>query len=233
MSYGDAGARKDNLPAVSSSSHHPHTNGCLRPLKKPITIASLCLRPGRQQSGLSIENLITLTEAGPASAFITLTIEVLMNSRKNLAAIMHLAACLVILTGIAVAQATANPNPGLVGSLTNELGVTPKQATGGAGAIFGLVKGKLNPADFSKIAAAVPGMDGFLKAAPTAGGASGLGSLASSVGGSAGSLPSLAGSFQSIGLSPSMVGKFVPVMQNYIAAKGGSSTASLFAGALK
>lgn len=156
-----------------------------------------------------------------------------MSIRNNLSATMHVAVCLIILTGIAVAQATANPNPGLVGSLTSELGVTTKQATGGAGAIFGLVKSKLNPAEFSKVAAAVPGMDGFLKAAPASGGASGLGSLASSVGGGAGSLSSLAGSFQSLGLSPSMVGKFVPVMQNYIGAKGGSSTASLFAGALK
>lgn len=156
-----------------------------------------------------------------------------MNIRNNLATVLHLAACLMALTSIAVAQATANPNPSLVGNLTNELGVTPKQATGGAGAIFSLVKSKLNPTDFSKLAAAVPGMDGFLKAAPNTGGASGLGSLASSVGGGAGSLSSLAGSFQSLGLSPSMVGKFVPVMQNYIGAKGGSSTASLFAGALK
>ena len=156
-----------------------------------------------------------------------------MNMRNNLPTIMHVAACLFIVTGIAAGQATADPNPALVGSLTKELGVTPKQARGGAGAIFGLVKSKLNPADFSKLAAAVPGMDGFLKAAPRPSGASGLGSLASSVGGGAGSLSSLAGSFQSIGLSPSMVGKFVPVMQNYIGAKGGSSTASLFAGALK
>jgi hypothetical protein len=156
-----------------------------------------------------------------------------MNIRNNLSVMMHVAACLVLLAGIAAAQTTANQNSGLVGSLTNELGVTPKQAKGGAGAIFGLVKSKLNPADFSKIAAAVPGMDGFLKAAPTAHGASGLGSLASAVGGGAGSLSSLAGSFQSLGLSPSMVGKFVPVMQNYIGATGGSSVGSLFADALK
>lgn len=146
---------------------------------------------------------------------------------------MNAIAGIVILVAIAAAQTTANPNPDLVGSLTNQLGVTPKQATGGAGAIFGVIKSRLNPADFSKVAAAVPGMDGFLKAAPAAGGASELGSLASGVGGEAGKLLSLAGSFQSLGLSPSMIGKFVPVMEKYVGAKGGSSTASLFSGALK
>lgn len=157
-----------------------------------------------------------------------------MNIRNNLSTMTHATACLVILAAVATAQTTANPNPGLVGSLTNQLGVTPQQATGGAGAIFGLVKSKLNPADFSKIAAAVPGMDGFLKAPAAGGGTSSLGAVGSAVGGgSAGSVSALAGSFQSLGLSPSMVTKFVPVMQNYIGAKGGSSTASLFAGALK
>jgi hypothetical protein len=145
-------------------------------------------------------------------------------------------------TGSAAAEQTSvepatknstNPNPELVGALTKQLNVTPQQATGGAGAIFGLAKSRLNPGDFSKVAAAVPGMDGFLKAAPSGGAGSMLGSIASQAGGGMGGLASLAGSFQSLGLSPSMAGKFVPVLKNYIGGKGGSSVASLFAGALK
>jgi hypothetical protein len=128
---------------------------------------------------------------------------------------------------------STNPNAELVGALTKQLKVTPQQATGGAGAIFGLAKSRLNPADFSKVAAAVPGMDRFLKAAPSGGGGSMLGSLASQAGGGMGGLASLAGSFQSLGLSSSMAGKFVPVLENYIGGKGGSGVASLFAGALK
>ena len=54
--------------------------------------------------------------------------------------------------------------------LTKDLNVTPKQATGGAGALFGLAKSRLKPDQFSQVAAAVPGMDGLLKAAPSAGG---------------------------------------------------------------
>ena len=139
--------------------------------------------------------------------------------------------------------AATSPNPELVGQLTNQLGITPEQATGGAGAIFGLVKSKVSTEEFSKIASAVPGMSGFLKAAPAAGNgaaqsssqgvSSALGSAGSMVPGGAGGLASLAGSFQSLGLSPSMVNKFAPILQNYIGGKGGPGAASLFAGALK
>ena len=163
-----------------------------------------------------------------------------MKFMKKVITVLPASACLFVMAAIAGAQApaagtAANPNPELVGKLTKELNVTPKQAVGGADAIFGVVKSQLNPAQFSKVAAAVPGMNKFLKAAPptTPGGSalSSLGSLAG--GGKIGGLASLAGSFQSLGLSPAMAGKFMPVMQNYIGSKGGAGVASLFAGALK
>lgn len=128
--------------------------------------------------------------------------------------------------------AAPEPNSELVGKLTKQLNITPEQATGGAGAIFGLAKSRLNAADFSKLAASVPGMNGFLKAAPASKGTP-LDSLGSIAHGGTGGLASLAGSFKSLGLSPSMAGKFVPVLENYIKSKGGSSVANLFAGALK
>lgn len=129
------------------------------------------------------------------------------------------------------AEDASNPSPDLVGRLTKELGVSPEQAKGGAGAIFSLAKNRLSPEDFSKLADAVPGMDGLLKAAPRDG--AGLGSLGSIASGKAGGLASLAGSFKSLGLSPSTAAKFVPVLQKYIGAKGGAGLASRFAGALK
>lgn len=156
---------------------------------------------------------------------------------KDLVRLIQVPCCLVTIAAIGAAQTPAknftNPNPELVGALTKQLNVSPQQATGGAGAIFGLAKSRMNPADFGKVAAAVPGMDGFLKAAPAGSSGSMLGSVASQAGGGMGGLGSLAGSFQSLGLSPSMVGKFAPVLQNYIGGKGGSGVASLFAGALK
>jgi len=160
-----------------------------------------------------------------------------MTFTKRALSIVQVIACFFALTAImdakqqAGVQDAADPNPDLVGRLTQQLGITPEQAKGGAGAIFSLAKSRLSSGDFSKLADAVPGMDGFLKAAPKAG--AGLGSLGSIASGKAGGLASLAGSFQSLGLSPSAAGKFVPVLQQYIGAKGGSGLASRFAGALK
>jgi Protein of unknown function VcgC/VcgE (DUF2780) len=166
-----------------------------------------------------------------------------MSIKKKTSSIVCLiTACVFALLGTVLAQAqaaaAANPNPELVGQLTQQLGVTKAQATGGAGAIFGLAKSKLSPENFSKLSAAVPGMGGFLKAAPAAGqagqaGSSPMGSLGSMMPGKAGGLASLAGSFNSLGMSPSMVTKFAPVLQNYVGAKGGASTASLLSGVLK
>jgi hypothetical protein len=132
---------------------------------------------------------------------------------------------------------TKNPSPGLVGQLTKQLSITPKQATGGAGALFNFAKTRLSTAEFSKVAAAVPGMRGLLKAAPSAapatGGLAGLSGLGGSLPGQAGGLAKVAGSFQKLGLSPDMVGKFVPVLTQYVQARGGTSTASLLGRALQ
>lgn len=126
-----------------------------------------------------------------------------------------------------------SPNPELIGSLTKDLSITPAQATGGAGALFGLAKSKLSAVDFTKISKAVSGMDGLLKAAPKPKSNSPLDSLESSLPGGAGGLASVASSFKSLGLSPEMAQKFVPVLTQYVQNKGGASVASLLAGAFK
>ena len=111
----------------------------------------------------------------------------------------------------------------LVGTLTKELGVTPDQARGGAGSLFSLAKGKMPAADFTKVASAVPDMDGLLKAAPAMGG--GVGSL--------GTMAAAAGAFQKLGLQPAMVSKFVPILTNFVGSKGGADVGKLLAAALK
>ncbi len=122
-------------------------------------------------------------------------------------------------------------SPELVGQLTKALSITPKQASGGAGALFGLAKSRLSPADFGKVAASVPGIDGLIKSAPASSPTKGVPGLSSL--GSAGGLASVAGAFQKLGLSPAMVGKFVPVLTKFVESKGGADVASLLAGALK
>jgi len=127
----------------------------------------------------------------------------------------------------------ASASPALVGQLTKQLSITPAQATGGAGALFGLAKSRLAPADFGKVSAAVPGMDSLLQAAPSTGGMSGLTSLVGSAPAGVGGLAATAESFQKLGLSPDMVGKFVPILTKYVEGTGGSGVASLLSGALK
>ena len=159
----------------------------------------------------------------------------LMNLRRMMR--VFLAGFTLLACGHALAQSGVpklqTPSPELVGQLTKELSVTPKQATGGAGALFSVAKSRLSATDFSKVAAAVPGMNGILRAAPKADASSGLGGMAGALPGGIGGLASAGSSFQKLGLSPDMVGKFVPVLTKFVEAKRGTGVASLLSGALK
>ena len=162
--------------------------------------------------------------------------------RKTFA--IAVASMLALMSAVSYAQvpgAAGTANPELVGALANELGSTPQQAEGAAGALFGVAKSKLNPGDWSKVAAAVPGMDGLLKAAPavapgsggTAGttGTTGTSAITSAAG--VGGLSSVAGSFSKLGLKPEMAAKAVPVLTNFVTKSGGADVGQLLAGALK
>jgi hypothetical protein len=143
--------------------------------------------------------------------------------------------------GLAQTPATeGGANPELVSALSKELGATPAQAEGAAGALFGLAKTRLKPEEFSKVSAAVPGMDSLLKAAPavgTGGVAGTAGSaLTQATGGAASGatgLASVAGQFSKLGLQPEMAAKAVPILTSYVTKTGGADVGSLLAGALK
>src|SRR5262245_55302912 len=68
------------------------------------------------------------------------------------------------------ARSASQASPELVAALSKEIGSTPEQSAGAAGALFGVAKSKMAPNEFSQVAKAVPGMDLLLKAAPAAGG---------------------------------------------------------------
>ena len=144
----------------------------------------------------------------------------------------------------AAAQAAATPaltvetsaNPELVGSLVSKLGVTPKQAEGGAGALLGLAKGKLKTEDFAKVAAAVPGTDKLIASAPAADapkGGGALGAAAGALGTQAAGLAGLAPVFSKLGLKSDMVAKYAPVVIDYAQKKGGDTVGKLLGGVLK
>ena len=164
---------------------------------------------------------------------------------KQRVMVLIIAACWFACAGVAEAQLPGlptaknplakTPSPELVGQLTKQLSVTPEQAVGGAGALFGLAKTKLGPADFLKLSDAVPGMDGLLKAAPKpkedAGDA--LSSMGSMLPGKAGAVASVAGSFKQLGMSPQMATKFLPIMTQFVKVKGGANVAGLLSGVFK
>ncbi len=144
----------------------------------------------------------------------------------------------------ATAKAAAAPaltveqsaSPELVGSLVSKLGVTPKQAEGGAGALLGLAKGKLKADDFAKVATAVPGTDKLIASAPAADapkGGGALGAAAGAMGTQAAGLAGLAPVFGKLGLKSDMVAKFAPVVVDYAQKKGGDTVGKLLGGVLK
>jgi len=118
----------------------------------------------------------------------------------------------------------------LVQQLVAGTGVSNSQAEGGAGLLFGLLKDKLSSGDFSRVADAVPGVEGLIDAAPDAGGGLGglLGGVASALGGGElGKLATLAGGFGKLDLDAGMIGKFVPILLSYLQTKGGGDLAAL------
>lgn len=152
------------------------------------------------------------------------------------------AVCLLVGCEIARAQVPSaakalvkSPSPELTGQLTRQLSITPEQAMGGAGALFGAAKTKLSADDFLKVSSAVPGMDGLLKAAPKpkAGDSDMLDIVGAALPGKAGAMASVAGSFKQLGMSPQMAVKFLPIMTQFVKVKGGAEVAGLLSGALK
>jgi len=125
---------------------------------------------------------------------------------------------------------------GLVDLLTNQLGVTKDQASGGAGSIFNLAKENLGDKDFGTISETVPGIDGMMDSAPKAEeSTSVLGSASSMLGGGSsklGKTTALADSFNKLGLDSDMVGKFVPIVLDYVKENGGQLAMDLLKSAL-
>lgn len=127
-------------------------------------------------------------------------------------------------------EQTASPE--LVGQLVKELAITPNQAQGAAGTLFGVAKGRLSTADFAKVAGAVPNMEGLLAAAPAPASKTGIEALASQAGG-VGSMVAAASTLSKLGLKPETIAKVAPTLVKIVQSKGGAEVAGLLAGALK
>jgi len=124
----------------------------------------------------------------------------------------------------------------LVGMLTSKLGVSDKQAIGGAAALLASAKKNLSTDDFSKVAKSLPEVKSLIGKTAKDGS-----SLSSKLGLSSAKNDSTEGEegnsnvakqFSQLGLGSDMVGKFIPVVLDYAKSSGGDKIMNLLKGAL-
>ena len=133
--------------------------------------------------------------------------------------------CLVMLMTLLPASAMAL-DMGLVSMLVSKLGVTEKQAEGGAGAIFKTAQSRMTESDYKELSDSVPEADALQSSAPKPSASQGLVSgAASMLGGKPGSSleggAGLLSSFKDLGMDSEILGKFTPVVYDYVKEKGG------------
>jgi hypothetical protein len=117
--------------------------------------------------------------------------------------------------------------------LTDLLGVTNEQATGGAGAIFKEAKSKMSSGDYSQLLSAIPGIDSLIQAASQASGLAGkASSMFGSSSGSIKGLSALTDSFAKLGLSPDMVSQYMDVILDFVQSEAGQQTMTMLKNAL-
>ncbi|MEM6910208.1 MAG: DUF2780 domain-containing protein [Verrucomicrobiota bacterium] len=113
----------------------------------------------------------------------------------------------------------------LIGQLMKETGLGQEQAEGGLGAILNLIKTKASQQDFGKLQDLLGGdaVAGFLKKAPSDGGAMGkLGGLLGGLGGGKGlgNLAMLAGLFKQLQIDPGVIPQFGSILGKFLEDKG-------------
>ena len=150
-----------------------------------------------------------------------------MNKKILVKSIVLLALAIFSVTGPASADTSK-----LIGSLVDLLGVSPKQATGGAGAVFREAKNNMSAGDYSQLLKAVPGIDSLIAGAPETGGLAGKASSLIGGSGSMKGVTALADSFGKLGLAPDMVNKFIPVILEFVQGEGGQQAMTLLQNAL-
>ncbi len=133
--------------------------------------------------------------------------------------------CLLTLTPSALSaqlgglldQASAMASDSLGSLLGGQLGISSDQAAGGLGGLFDLAKNNLSADDFETLAAAVPGVSGYLEKARS------LGLLDQPIT-SAADLTSVLGG---LGLDPATIEQFLPAAMEAIGTVGGDQARQL------
>ena len=121
---------------------------------------------------------------------------------------------------------------GLVPTLSDSLGVSSKQASGGLGALFGLAQENVSVSDFATLSQSVPGMSSLLAAAPqVAGGSDGLGGLLGSAGKYGKAMTGakqVYEQFAALGLDATQVGQYINIAMSYLQSEGGQAAVDIF-----
>ncbi|MDX1304473.1 DUF2780 domain-containing protein [Photobacterium sp.] len=102
----------------------------------------------------------------------------------------------------------ANP---LTDLLSSQLGVSPEQAAGGAGALLSMATSQLSGDQASELTQMIPGLDTLTNAIP-----SGLSGMLSTMNG-------LNQVFTALGMDAGMVSQFIPVVMQYLGDQGASA----------
>jgi hypothetical protein len=123
----------------------------------------------------------------------------------------------------------------LIDLLVKQLGVSSKQAEGGAAVIFKAARDKAGSGEFDRLFGGLPGAKELAARAPESGGLGKLfGGLAGAVGGgNAAILANVVTSFGSLGLTQDHAKQFVPVILGYLRGKLGADKVAAIERALK
>src|SRR5262245_28366518 len=105
----------------------------------------------------------------------------------------------------------------LTGLLTNQLGVTSNQATGGVGSILSLAKERLSSMDFTTLTKLIPGADSHMKSARE------LGAVTGPINDRAG----LTSAFSRLGMGSDMVPKLTQILSDFVGKAGGQPASNL------
>ncbi|MFC1503682.1 DUF2780 domain-containing protein [Pseudomonadota bacterium] len=108
------------------------------------------------------------------------------------------------------AATTTVANP-LTDLLSGQLGVSPEQAAGGAGALLSMATSQLSGDQASELTKMIPGADALTNAIPP-----GLGGMLNTMDG-------LNQVFTALGMDASMVSQFIPVVMQYLGDQGASA----------
>lgn len=116
---------------------------------------------------------------------------------------------------------TSTQSNGLLSSISDSLGVTPTQASGGTAALLQYAKTQTSQNDYATLTNSVPELGNI-----------GSGSMLNNLTDSVSSADAVNTSFESLGLDASMVQQFIPLIQSFVGSTGGAESESIITKAL-